>query len=213
MIQKLIENRFLTLPGFDQSPPPVDPAFPANFVRALGRIYNIEESESSGPFYNRAKTSLIRVGQHAIKDHRTFRWLPWVLGKVSCVPLAGSDILTGKMSGCWLVIFRRNGVQYAGHIGTADSPISADTLQAQAAWRNAVNAGHIIPVAAFNPVGPNLPAFGTLNLKNEAPEFYGAFSANGNMYTVVFTAPGHGGPNRRIARVVQMRTTVDVTAF
>lgn len=212
MILKLIANRFLTLPVFDQSPPPVDPAFPPNFVRALGRIYNIEESESSG-FLGHKKTSQISVGPHAVKGHRTFRWLPWVLGKVSCVPLAGADILTGKMSGCWLVIFSRNGVQYAGHIGTDTNPTSTNTLQARAAWRNAVNANQIVPVAAFNPVGPSLPPLNQLNLKGEAPEFYGAYTPNGNMYTVVLTAPGTGGPTRRIARVVQMPTTPDVTAF
>ena len=212
MIEKLIADRFLTLPVFDQSPPSADPAFPANFVRALGRIYHINESQSSGLFWH-VKTSQVSVGPHAVKGHRTFRWLPWVLGKVSCIPLAGDDILTGRMSGCWLVIFQRNGRQYAGHIGTDTSPVSANTLQARAAWRNAVIAGQIVPVAAFNPVGPNLPALGTLNLKNEAPEFYGAFTENGNMYTVVLTAPGHGGPTRRIARVVQMPVTHDVTAF
>jgi len=213
MIEKLIANRFLTLPGFDQSPPPVDPTFPANFVRAMGRLYNIEESESSGPLHNRVKTSQIGLGYHGAKAHRNFRWLPWVLGKVSCTPLAGPDILTGTMSGCWLVIFQYNGVRYAGHIGTDTSPVSANTLQARAAWRNAVNANQIVPVAAFNPVGPNLPPVGALNLQNEAPEFYGAYSANGNVYTVVLTKSHEGGFGRRIARVVQMPTTPDVTAF
>jgi hypothetical protein len=213
MIEKLVADRFLTLPGFDQSPPPIDPTFPAHFVRALGRIYNVEESESSGPFYHRVKTSQISVGAHATKGHRTFRWLPWLLGKVSCVPLAGADILTGPMSGCWLVIFQYNGVRHAGHIGTDTSPTSANTLQARAAWRNAVNANRIVPVAAFNPVGPNLPALGTLNLKNEAAEFYGAYTANGIVYTVLLTSPGVGGPTRWIARVVQIPTTPDVTAF
>ncbi|MCP5420220.1 MAG: hypothetical protein H6970_11435 [Gammaproteobacteria bacterium] len=213
MINKLVVNRFLTIPVFDQSPPSPDPTFPADFVRALGRIYNIEESETSGPLYNRAKTSQISVGGHATKAHRTFRWLPWVLGKVSCVPLAGADILTGTMSGCWLVIFQYNGKSYAGHIGTDTSATSANTLQARAAWRNAVNGNVITPVKAFNPVGNSLPALGTLNIKTDSPEFYGAFTANGDVYTVVFGAPGHGGSKRRIARVVKMPTTQDVTAF
>jgi hypothetical protein len=104
-------------------------------------------------------------------------------------------------------------MRYAGHIGTDTSPTTANTLQARAAWRDAVRANQIVPVAAFNPVGPNLPALGTLNLKNEAPEFYGAFTASGTVYTVILTVPGIGGPTRRIARVVKMPTTPDVTAF
>jgi len=212
MIEKLVADRFLTLPVFDQSPPAPDPTFPANFARALGRIYNIEESESAGPFYNKVKTSQVSIGPHAAKAHRTFRWLPWVLGKVSCVPLAGADILTGRMSGCWLVIFDYNGTRYAGHIGTDTSPTSANTLQAKAAWRNAVTAGLVTPVAAFNPVGPNLP-MGTLRLNNEAPEFFGAFKASGATYTVVMSTAAAGGTTRRVVRVVQMPTTADVAAF
>jgi hypothetical protein len=213
MIEKLIVDRYLTLPGFDQSPPRVDPTFPPDLVRALGRIYNIEESATTGSLFHRTRTSQIAVGAHAAKAHRTFRWMPWVLGKVACVPLAGADILTGTMTGCWLVIFRYNGVQYAGHIGTDDNPTTPNSIQAKAAWRNAVGAGQIVPVKAFNPVGPSLPAFGTLNLKGESPEFYGAFTPNGQVYTVVLTIPGDGGPTRRIARVVPMPTTADVTAF
>jgi hypothetical protein len=213
MIQKLIANRYLTLPGFDQTPPPLDLTYPTDFAPAPGRIYSIEESTTSGSFFQRHKSSQILVGAHATKAHRTFRWLPWVLGKVSCVPLAGADILTGTMSGCYLVIFQRLGALYAGHIGTHQDPTSANTIQAKAAWRNAVNAAQITPVAAFNPVGGGLPAMHTLNLQNEAPEFYGAFTAASNVYTVVLTIPGVGGPTRRIARVAQMPTTVDITAF
>jgi hypothetical protein len=213
MIQKLVVNRHLTLPGFNQTPPPPDPTFPPDFVRALGRIYNIQESTTTGMPFHRTRSSQIAVGAHAGKAHRTFRWLPWVLGKVSCVPLAGADVLTGTMSGCWLVIFQYNGVQHAGHIGTDTSPTTPATVQAKAAWRNAVNNGQIVPVAAYNPVGPNLPGVGQLNLQGEAPEFYGAFTAAGQVYTVVLTSPGTGGPARRIARVVLMPTTPDVTAF
>ena len=157
MIEKLIRDRYLKLPGFNQAPPSADPAMPTNFVRARGRIYNIQQSESSG-FINRTKTSNIHVGAHASKDHRTFRWLPWVLGKVSCISLNGGDVLTGTMSGCWLVVFRHNGNTYAGHIGTDTNSTNANTVQAKAAWRNAVAAGQITPIAAFNPVGPTQPA-------------------------------------------------------
>ena len=42
MLQKLIADRLLTLPPFDQSTPPINPAFPPNFALAANRIYNIQ---------------------------------------------------------------------------------------------------------------------------------------------------------------------------
>lgn len=213
MIQKLVTDRFLTLPPFDQSPPPADPTFPPHFVPALGRTYNIEESEGSG-FLNRTRTSQVSAGGHATKTHRTFRWMPWVKGKVACVPLAGSDILTGTMTGCWLVIFTRNGVRYAGHIGTFNDANTPESIQAKAAWRGAVNAGLITPVAAVNPVGPTLPPFSAMNLKNGVASIYGGLTPSGTIYTIVFSLTGVGGTGpARIAHVAQVPTTQDVTAF
>src|SRR5258708_2431768 len=114
MLQKLIADRYLTIPTFDQTAPAPNLAFPADFAPVPNRNYNIQESTNVGSLFNRTKSSQVSVGTHGHKGHRSFRWLPWVLGKVSCVPLAGPDILTGRMSGCWLVIFDFNAVRYAG---------------------------------------------------------------------------------------------------
>lgn len=212
MINKLIADRYITLPGFDQSPPPAVANFPTDFAPVSSRTYNIQESTTSGSIFsgNRITTSQIATGAHAVKTHRTFRWLPWVLGKVSCCDLSGVDILTGTMSGCWLVVFSYNGKTYAGHIGTDTDPNTDNTKQAKAAWRNAVNNGQIVPIAAFNPVA--VPA-ANLNIKNEAPEFYGGFASNGEVYTIVLTIDKLGGNKRRIAKVLKINPGPDVTAF
>lgn len=212
MINKLIVGRYLTLPRWDATIPAVDPTFPPNFLPAPGRFYNIEESTTHVPIFNPTRKSKIRQHQHAHKMHRTFLWLPWLTGNVSCVPLANTDVLTGIMTGCWLVIFQCNGVQYAGHIGTDLDPQHPNTIQAKAAWRNAVNTNQIVPVKAFNPVGPNLPHAAT-HVHGESVEFYGAFQSNGQVYTLVL-ARGHSDVlRRRIKLVVPMPTTPDVTAF
>ena len=206
MIEKLIAGREIVLPGFDQAPPPADPAMPYDFVRAHGRVYNIQESTPTGA--HNAPHSQIAVGVHAAKGHRTFRWLPWVLGKVSCVNLAGMDTLTGTMSGCWLVTFRYNGTLYAGHIGTYNTPIDPETIQAKAAWRNAVRANapnNIVPVKAWNPAGW---ATQNVNLQGQGlmAEVYGAFTATGEVYTVVLgQSVTTGGATRRVVRVQEMR--------
>ena len=210
MIEKLIPNRFLTLPTFDDTPPAAaGAALPARFMRIPDRLYSIQESESSGRFYNRTKTSQVSAGVHANagKQHRTFRWLPWVPGQVTFVTLAGADILTGRMSGCWLTIFSMGGIRYVGHIGTEDSSTSANTVAVKAAWRVAVTSGAVVPVAAFNPVGPALD-IARLGLNGEAPEFFGGIAGSGAMSTVVITKPAG-----RIVTVQRQRTTADVTAF
>jgi hypothetical protein len=210
MIEKLIANRFLALPNFDSTPPAIDAdGLPARFMRIPDRLYSIQESTSSGPFYNRTKTSQVSAGAHAnqAKQHRTFRWLPWVPGQITCVTLAGADILTGPMSGCWLTIFSIDGIRYVGHIGTEDSSTSDNTIAVKAAWRAAVNNGAIVPVAAFNPVGPALN-IAQLGLNGEAPGFFGGVTTSGTMSTVVITRPAG-----RVVIVQRQRTTPDVTAF
>jgi len=210
LIEKLVANRFLTLPVFDSTPPavPAD-SLPERFMRIPDRLYSIQKSTSSGPFYNRTKTSQVSAGAHAnqAKQHRTFRWLPWVPGQVTFVTLAGADILTGRMSGCWLTIFSIDGIRYVGHIGTEDSSTSDNTVAVKAAWRAAVDSGAVVPVAAFNPVGPALN-IAQLGLNGEAPEFFGGIATSGTMSTVVITKPAG-----RIVTVQRQRTTPDVTAF
>ena len=215
MLTKLIVDRYLDLPTFNQQSPPANLAWPTDIVLVPNRTYNIAQSHHEGSiFKGRQRVSQVTVGAHASKVHRSFRWLPWLEGKLSCMTLAGADILTGKMSGCWLTIFQYNGAYYAGHIGTSVSSTSALTVQAKAAWRNAVAANHITPIAAFNPIaGFNMH---NLNLQGQAAEFYGAWEPTRSVYTVVLAASmliKGGAQRRRIAKVISQNPSVDVTAF
>lgn len=47
-----------------------------------------------------------------------YTWLDYAPGGTARLPLGGSDILTGYMSGCLLTTWRDNGVKYVGHVGT-----------------------------------------------------------------------------------------------
>jgi hypothetical protein len=149
MHEKLVVGRYLEVPQFDNSAGIDTPGGPAHFVTTPNRNYQIEVSEGSG-FLNRTRTSNVSPGQNANKAHRNFRWLHWQGGKITYLPLNGPDILTGPMSGCWVVIFTMAGQHYVGHIGTT-APGSTNTLQVKAAWAAAVQAGTVTPVAAFNP--------------------------------------------------------------
>jgi hypothetical protein len=56
------------------------------------------------------------------------------------------------MSGCWVVIYRRNGIESVGHIGTRDTPIDPQTIAVKRAWYTFANgAGPNNLIAGFNP--------------------------------------------------------------
>ena len=141
MFEKLLVGRYLQLPKFDNTKGVDVVGGPAHFVSTPGRDYQIQVSTGSG-FLHNTRTSAVSAGQNltAAKAHRNFRWLHWQPGKITYLPLAGADILTGPMSGCWVVIFTMAGVSYVGHIGTHD-PNSVATLGVKAAWAAAFVAG------------------------------------------------------------------------
>jgi len=150
MLNKLVTGRYLDLPYFDNTGPAHPGAgSPTDFVLIPIRMYQIEESETEGVL-SKKTISQVSPGFHA-KTHRNFRWLPWIPGKVSYVPLAGVDTLTGPFTGCWAVIFKLNGVDYVGHIGTKTSPDTPESISAKNAWDAAVATGAIMPFKAFKP--------------------------------------------------------------
>lgn len=151
MLNKLVEGRYLNTPAFDNTTPAVPAVgLPPHFVLVNGRSYNIAESTGKwNPFAH--TSSVVTAGAHATKTHRTFRWLPWLKGKISITPLAGSDILTGPFSGCWVPIFTLGGTQYAGHIGTFETADTPESIQAKNAWTAATALPGFTLHAAFNP--------------------------------------------------------------
>jgi hypothetical protein len=174
-----------------------DTTLPTGFVECPNTVYNIKHDDEG--FIHR----------------RQFRWLPYIPGKVACIPLAGDNILTltGNMSGCWIVIFTWNGRTFVGHIGTVDNNSDAETLAAKDAWNMARWYGGVVPLLAYNPLDKTQiqtdPAgLVKLNTKGELPmEFLGAIWNPNQFYTVVITQP-KGSPlrTRRVAAVVSMES-------
>jgi hypothetical protein len=114
--QKLEVGRYLNFPS--PTPQPLAAGAAAvlfDFVSLQPMPLHIDES--TGVF---TKVSAVSAGAHATKGHRNFNWLEYRPGYITEVPLT-TDVITGPMSGCFLVIYRRAGAYYAGHIGTADS--------------------------------------------------------------------------------------------
>ena len=199
MFEKLVVGRYLTLPLFDNTKGQDTLGGPAHFVTSPGRNYQIQMSEGSG-FFNKTRTSGILPGQtlNATKAHRNFRWLHWQPGKVTYLPLAGSDILTGPMSGCWIVIFNMAGVPYVAHIGTYD-PGSPATLQVKAAWAAAFTAGVVQPIAAFQPNRHLAPATPGLFFT-----YYGVVTAGQTLHAQRLDRSGLRDTLNQISTMVQV---------
>lgn len=122
--QKLIVGRFLNLTITGAKPV----AALGSFVTQNAMAMTIEESSGS-----KIKTSNVVLGTGA-KAHRNFQWLHWVPGRICEVPFNNLDVLTGPMSGCYIVNYKRAGVEYVGHIGTDLGPATANSVAAKNSW-------------------------------------------------------------------------------
>ena len=186
MVEKLIVGRLLDFsrPLWPAGAPP--PAQnPSVFVTQPQQFLNIAESTWS-PF---KRTSNVVAGQHAAKAHRTFGWLTWLPGSISEVQMGGSDVLTGPMSGCDLVLYRRGGLVYAGHLGTDVGADVANT-SVKTLWNNFATAHAADVIGGFNPfiaVNGWVPAR-TGDDALGPPTYYGVYSTAHRFYTLVLYA-------------------------
>ncbi len=146
----------------------------------------------------------IHAGFHAstlgrrVGDAMQYRWLAYVSGQTTSMPLAGGDILTGPMSGC-LIATWTDGTTKAAHIGTIDNNVSASRTVKRAF---AAHAGASADLSAFNPAAQWTPgevatAMGTRPM---AFQIYGLITGRTNFYSVLmFELPANADQSNRIA--------------
>ncbi len=174
--QKLIVNRFINL-----TLRPVPRTYThGGFVTVSVQNYYLQKS--TGTF---TKTSTI-LAEEGAKANRNFVWLPWLPGAISEVALLHKDVLTGPMSGCWLVTYRINGIRYAGHIGT-DSGDPRGTLAVKTAWNNFANGQPGDVIGGFNPFRDWIgayPARRTIEPPGP-PKFFGLYTTTGQFYSIL----------------------------
>lgn len=153
--------------------------------------------------FDRQKVSSTGLGAVA-KAHRNFVWLEWIGGVVSCIQPHGIDVLTGPMSGCWIVSFLQGGAHYIGHVGTVMTATDANTIAARAAWNNFAGANPRISYSGFNPFNdPWVGAVPAAQAGEAARKTFALVSTAGTFYTVI-TYPQINKPNRiRIAGIQQ----------
>jgi hypothetical protein len=210
--QKLIVDRFLefTMPTIASPPIPADKFFNQNRI-------DLTITESTG---DSQKQSSIVEGTGK-KVHRNFQWLAWVPGAISAVQ-TGGDVLTGPMSGCWVVVFQRNGIEYVGHIGTSMTPTDPQSIAVKTAWytfARSAGPGNAV-IAGFNPgrawpAGASLPAQKpgdgnavTFGLVTTNKELYAVLMYKGNAsVNVTVIPPGQRASNIfRIAEIKNIKS-------
>ena len=200
--QKLIIDRYINL---NLTVPPIPAHNPGDFVTV--NVHNCYLQEATGVF---KKTSGVQAGVGP-KAHRNFRWLPWIPGAISETPLGGVDVLTGPMSGCWLVHYRRGGQTYAGHLGT-DIARPDLTRAVNNAWNGFARANRGDVVGGFNPIRHWQGAF-PVKKRDEPhipPKLFGLYTTANQYYIMVGFQQRNPATKFRIAGL-QLRATSPLT--
>lgn len=201
--KKLVEGSYFDLSY--AAPGPV--AYAAgDFVTAPVQDYSTNDSTTAqhANLGKKVTTRTIQPNVHATKAHRNFRFLPWYSGAISEVRLDQVDVLTGPMSGCWLVIFRRGGHRYAGHLGT-DVANPVGTAAVKTAWNNFATNHPGDVVGGFNPFAAwkKYPASKSTN--DSTPRIFGLYTTNAHFHAV-FTWQQGGSTTLRIADVKRVKS-------
>jgi hypothetical protein len=100
----------------------------------------------------------------------TFRWLPWVSGKINYADLGGKDVLSGMFTGCWMVLYKEGNLR-VGHVATQD-----DAGDCKATWRGHKASKTVSDVKEFR---PDVGLAGALNL--------GLVTSSSSLYKIQLT--------------------------
>ncbi len=210
---KLLVGRYLQFTPGASRHLPAGAHVPA-FVNVVCPPLTIQESTRRNPgaplnpFRNVGgqRESAVVAGTNANKAHRNFKWLPWYAGDIAETTL-DRDVLTGPMSGCTLVSYRRAGATMAGHLGTVTvtAAIPAAVNNAvKAVWNNFANAHPADVIGGFNPVAATVPAHPPAQPGDAAGQTWGLFTTNGQFYAVQVWVQTGTANTFRIAAVHQV---------
>jgi len=160
MIEKLEVGRYVEFQNQQEhAPGPPKGQFAAHPVKTLTLLEStgLSHGDEVAPgrmtrTFGKTRTSGFAPGAGA-KQHRNFRWLSWWPGFISEVRLEAVDVLTGWMSGCWIMVYNRGGHTYVGHVGTVGgNPAAvADSLAVKACWNAWAAANQASLICGFQP--------------------------------------------------------------
>lgn len=157
--------------------------------------------ESSGVF---TKKSGVGAGTNDTKTYRNFQWLPYIPGVVNQVALGGVDLLTGPMSGCWIMIYTDGDMVKVGHVGTANEWTTEESKKAKEGWNTWAAAHKDDVIGGFKPF-TSASAIPPREKGDEfAPMYLGGVNADMQCYSICGYAQMDDKTQFRIAKVQKM---------
>ncbi len=129
----------------------------------------------NGSIIDNASFKIIRVTSGGLfkkgKEHEedcTFRWIPWVPGKINYCPSQGVDVLSGWYSGCWMARYKETNWRVC-HIATDSSP----NMDCKQSWRDKKAEVGVTDVTEFLPHNATQKGDKKLGLVTSTGAFYG----------------------------------------
>lgn len=212
---KLLVGRFLDFNrGQGRTRQPTSPQFETLVIGPL-HIQESARKDPGGklnPFRNVGgqRESMVMPGANVAKAHRNFKWLPWYEGDIA-ETLLDYDVLTGPMSGCCLVTYRKavGGPVYAGHIGTVtvseSSPASINDNVKQL-FTQAIANGTIVDVRGFIPTAITVPGHPPAVPGDVKGETFGLMTTTGDFFAVHVYVQNTSMNSYRVAGVHQVQS-------
>ena len=119
-----------------------------------------------------------------------YDWCDFATGRTARKAIAGNDILTGPMSGCYITRYLSGGTNYVGHVGTVGVP-NVDALVKR------TFAAAMPPTATgFNPFGAWRNDMTALSQKHgKAMQFIALVTTTGDFYAIPMMPEGGNAQN------------------
>lgn len=215
MLEKLIEGRYIDvdLKVLNAKPAAIAGVKPpgGSFVDSTQMPLSIQHSvsEKTGVFSS-IRTSGFAPALNTVKVHRNFQWLKWVPPYICQTPLGSIDILTGPMSGCWVITYKWPGIGTAdpvhvGHLGTCGTKDWDDSMKAGWTHFAANNPDALIsgfqPNRAFPDVDEGIK-------KGEFTSIFALVTPEKKYYAVKLGRQGPYGTRYRIVKVKECAPTL-----
>jgi len=171
----------------------------------VGHLVTIGETAEYGvPLAERNGAFLPVQGRIKVIERTPCSWLPYAPGKISWEEMTTRDVLSGKFSGCWMVLYRWYGMLRVGHIGTTEAGSDA-TNNVHRTWDTFRRDFPNSVIRAFKPYSRNrdrMPASTSADIA-ALPTWFGIITNPGHECYSITAYPQQRDPNTY--RVVEVR--------
>ncbi len=160
-------------------------------------VYDGLDNTLINPDFNARPPSALGL---TMRQSIQYSWLDYAPGRTAKLRAGGKDILTGLMTGCWLVRWVDSGVTYVAHVGTINNKAADDRVKRTFAAEilNNRTATGFNPAAAWPP-NDQFPlmqeqAQGARQAKvgQGRPGTFGLITSTGQFYAVYMFMVGNG---------------------